>query len=43
MSDYTEYLERLSKSRNITPEEAETLKLTQEVKEYYEKVQRKEE
>lgn len=43
MSEYREYLERYSKSRNITPEEAETHKLVQEVKAYYEKVQRKEE
>lgn len=42
MSDIEEYVDRYSKSRNITPEEAETHKLVQEVKTYYEETQRKE-
>lgn len=41
MNDIEEYIERYSKSRNITPEEAKTHKLVQEVVKYYEETQRK--
>lgn len=41
MSDIKEYIERYCKSNNVTPEEAKSHKLVQEVVKYYEETQRK--